>query len=63
MLHCLQARDMVSWPGLMPLYLSTLLQLGLLRNRGIPGLVVSDLKVLCNMLQRTVMTMHVLGIS
>lgn len=35
-----QARDMGSWPGLLPLYLSTLLQLGLLRNRGIPGLVV-----------------------
>eukprot|EP00883_Tetradesmus_obliquus_P008492 jgi/Sobl393_1/19206/SZX60145.1 len=34
-----QARDMGSWPGLLPLYLSTLLQLGLLRNRGIPGLV------------------------
>uniref|UniRef100_A0A383WAI2 DNA mismatch repair protein MutS-like N-terminal domain-containing protein n=1 Tax=Tetradesmus obliquus TaxID=3088 RepID=A0A383WAI2_TETOB len=33
------ARDMGSWPGLLPLYLSTLLQLGLLSNRGIPGLV------------------------
>jgi hypothetical protein len=39
--HCLQARDMLEWPGLLPLYMSTLLQLGLVPNRGIPGLVVS----------------------
>jgi hypothetical protein len=41
----LQARSVLDWPGLLPLYLSTMLQLGLLRNRGIPGLVVSGARV------------------
>jgi hypothetical protein len=49
--RCLQARDVAHWDGLLPLYLSTLLQLGLIRNRGTPALVVSGVCVLCTYLR------------
>lgn len=52
---CLQAVDMSCWPGLRPLYLSTLQQLGLEHTRGIPALVVRHWLTMqqCTHMERT----------